>query len=172
MVTLQELFEELNKRIDKPLDYNHILTSFLSSATTGAIVFIDGLGYYFDPVRGKYLAVSRTILSAGQFGQNQNSRYMRMSDVPMQAAQGFLLPRDATITGLWAKSRSTSAWSVEVRKNGAPITLVAVPISGGSGSDLTLNYDLNAGDVLQIFQSGSAIDHPIAGIEFAWRTTT
>lgn len=164
---LNELFEQLNARIDKPIEYNHLLCSAISF-NLPPIVFIDGIAYADDPSRGKRLSINRPILTAGHYGQNQNNRYLRMQDVPMAGDQGFLMPRNATIIGLWAKSRSTSPWNIEVRKNGAPITLVTVPVSG-FGSDLTLNFDLNAGDTVQIYLAGSSVDHPIAGLEFAYR---
>jgi hypothetical protein len=170
MPTLQELFEELNKRIDKPIDYNHILGEVLSHSFNFQGSQIDGIWYSLDPTRGKYLSVARTILTAGQYGMNQASRYMRLNDIPMMST-GFLMPRDAVLTGIWAKSRSIGGWNIEVRKNDAPITLVSVPIINGSGADLSLNFDLSAGDVLQIYQNGSGIDFPIGALEFAWKTT-
>jgi len=92
-----------------------------------------------------------------------------MDGVTMAGAQGFLMPRDATITAMWAKSRSTGSWNVEVRKNGIPITLVSIPVVGSFGSDSTIDVDVYAGDFLQFYLNGTAVDHPIAGVEIAWR---
>jgi len=169
IVPLQELFEELNRRIDKPIDYNHILSSWIQSFGAQNIVFVDGMPYLPDPSRGKLLSIGRPVLSAAYYGLNQSSRYLRMDGVTMAGAQGFLMPRDATITAMWAKSRSTGSWNVEVRKNGIPITLVSIPVVGSFGSDSTIDVDVYAGDFLQFYLNGTAVDHPIAGVEIAWR---
>lgn len=83
--------------------------------------------------------------------------------------QGFLIPRPATITGLWAKSRSQQAWTIEVRKNGIPITLVSVPVVTSKGYDGSIDVDLQPGDWIQLFLNGNAVEHPIACCELAWR---
>jgi len=134
-----------------------------------AIVWDSGVPYIYDPLRNKKLSLTRTIISSALYGGSISDSYLRLDGVATMAEQGFLLPRKATITGLWAKSRIGAGWYIEVRKNGVPITVSSVQIIAGSGLDGTIDIDLNQGDWVQLFAQGSAIKHPIAACELAWR---
>jgi len=173
ILNLQELFEELNENIDKPIRYNHILSNILQELNSGLspITYVEGMAYLNDPFRGKILSATRPTITAGWYGLNQTNRYLRVEGVTTFGDSGFLLPRDATITALWAKSRSAGNWNIEIRKNNAPITLAAVPVSGGFGASTVLDFDVNQGDTIQFYLSGAAVDHPIVGLEIAWRAT-
>ncbi len=57
---------------------------------------------------------------------------------------------------------------VQVRKNGCPTVLASLPIYTFSGSTRTLNVDVEEGDWIQIYLSGTAY-MPTAGVEFAYR---
>ena len=168
MIPLQELFEEFNRRIDKPIEFNHLLTGVIQQISQGSIVWVDGTPYIQDPVRGKALSLSRPVITSAYFGQNQSSRYLRMDGVTA-SGNGFLAPRAGTITALWAKSRDASNWTIEIRRNDSPVVLASAPISGGWGKIDLLDVNFDEGDYLQLFMNGVAIDHPIACFEFAWR---
>lgn len=170
-VDCNNIFEVLFDRVDKPLEYTHIIAELLCKATnpTQNIVFVDGVPMIYDPTRGKTLSIDREVIRAGDFGKGVTNRSLSMDDVPSAGSQGYPVPRPATITGLWAKSRSTSAWIFEVRRNGAAITLANLNVSGGIAYDANLDIDINIGDTLQIFASGTNIQHPIACVEIAWR---
>ena len=169
--TLQELFEALNDRIDKPIEYNHILTSIIQQIAAGSGLFTiaDGMVFFSDPSRTKDITVNRSNISGNIYSPNVVNRYMRIGKVPMQSDQGWNIPRDAVITGLWAKSRSTGSWSIEVRKNGVPVTLVSVPVVSGIGSNFGLDFDVDKDDWLQLYVSGTDVDYPIASLEIAYR---
>lgn len=168
---INKLFELLGARVNNQHDYNHVISWFFNQLSSQNIVWIDGLPYLQDPSRGKLLSISRPVFTAGYYGLAQRHRYLRMDSVTMAGAQGLLMPRDATICAAWAKSRSAGAWSLEIRKNGIPITLIAVSIVGSFGSDTTLNIDVDAGDHIQFYMNGINVDHPIVGVELAWRAT-
>lgn len=139
--------------------------NFFRSSTT----IVNGVPMVQDLTRGKTLSLARPIFQATLSGQNISDRYLKIGEVPTQSLQGMFIPRPATITGLWAKSRSTGNWTIEVRRNGTPISLVGITVSGGSGFDADMDLDLDAGDTLQVFANGSNISHIIAGVELAWR---
>lgn len=167
---VDKLFELLNSRVNNQIDYNHVISWFFNMMSSQNIMWIDGLPYLQDPSRGKLLSIGRPVFTAGYYGLAQRHRYLRMDSVTMAGDQGLLVPRDATITAVWAKSRSAGMWSAEVRKNGIPITLISVPIVSSFGSDTTLNIDVDAGDHIQFYMNGINIDHPIVGVEIAWRS--
>jgi len=167
------LFETLLSLIDKPYDRDHLLAKLLCRILSGQLItpidVVDGVPMFYDPNRDKNLSFARPIVEAGAHGLNITNRYLKMEDVPSAGEQGFLLPRKATITGMWAKSRSIGNWSLEVRRNGVLLSMANVSIVNGEGSNSNIDIDLNAGDVLQIFAVGTAIAHPIAKVEIAWR---
>ncbi len=168
MVDFNTLFEDLDALIDKPHDYNSLLVRALMQ-TSAAFEWSGGVAFSFDPTRGKNLSVSRPVYNAGVYGLNHSNLYLRVAGVTTAGGAGIIVPRSATITALFAKSRSGTAWAIEVRKNDVPITLVSVPVVGGFGSDPQLDIDVDAGDTLEFYLSGSGVDHPIAGLEIAWR---
>ena len=170
-----DFYERLQKLYHIPEDYNHLIAKTINDLCTRIgvampVVFFEGVIYIEDPDRGnKLLSLARPVFTAGWKGQAIKDRYLQMSDVAMAGSQGILLPRKATITGIWAKSRSTGSWTMEVRKNGTPITVISTPIAGGDGKAAFLDVDFDEDDVLQIFASGSGIAHPLACVELGWR---
>ena len=169
-----DFFERLQKAQHQPEDYNHLLARTIqelcNNIATGPVTWVGGIPYLKDPLRDKFISLHRPCINAGWFGLNVKDRYLRVAGgVTTAGGSGFLLPKKAVITGAWAKSRSVGAWTLEVRKNDSPITLVSVSIAGGSGSSMAIDIDTTAGDFLQIYLSGSGVEHPIAHVEVAWR---
>lgn len=172
-----DFFERLQESQHQPEDYNHLIARTINEicnfvSGSGGFIQKDGVLYYVDTLRNKVLSTNRTTPIGSYCGQNQKNRYMKFGDVVGKGNTGFLCPRAATITALWAKSRSTGSWTIEARRNDSPITLVSVGVTAGKGSNMVLDFDLNAGDYVQLFINGTGIDQPIASIELAWRATT
>ena len=173
-VDCDNLFETLMSKVDKPHEHMHIIAELLCKALAGTgngnIEYVDGIPMHPDPDRGKTLSLSRPLIQASTHGNSKCNIYLRIGgDVPSAGKQGMLLPRKATITGIWAKSRSTSTWTIEARRNGVSLTLASATITGGKGSATNIDIDLDAGDHLQIYASGMDIDFPTAAVEIAWR---
>jgi len=170
-----DLFERLQATYHNPEHYNHTLARTLQElcnlVLVGGHIFKDGLIFVKETSRDKFLSTNRACVTGGYYGQNIKDRYLRIEGVTTMALQGFLVARPGTITGISAKSRSTGAWDLEIRKNGSPITLVSTTITSGSGSDMNIDIDVDAGDYLQFYAAGSSIDHPIAMFELAYRPT-
>ena len=171
-----DLFELLCDRIHDPREYSHIIAEAIdllcNRSAEQEITWLDGIPYIKDPTRDKFISTFRPNLTTGWYGKNQKNRYLRMAGgVTTAGSAGYLVPRKAVITGLWAKSRNNTPWVIEVRRNDSPITLASVNIVGSFGKDLLLDVDLDEGDYLQFFLSGTGVDHPIASMEMAWRLT-
>lgn len=173
-VLCDNLFEELLSLIDKPYEYNHLLAKILcdlvGQSQSQSIIYDGGVPYTVDPTRNKSLSLARVVHHAGAHGLGVTNRYLQVAgDVAAMGEQGILIQRAATITGMTAKSRTTGGWTFEVRKNGANITVASLAVSGGLGSDPVLDIDLNEGDWLQFFVSGTNIGFPVVSVELAWR---
>jgi len=169
-----DFFERLQDAQHQGEDYNHLIARTINNlcqfmAGFPSPIQSGGVAYYEDIFRSKVLSTHRVTLAAGYYGLNQSNRNLKIAGVPSAGSQGFLLARPSTITAMWAKSRSSGSWNLEVRKNGSPITIDSITVSSSFGSNMIMDKDLSAGDHIQLFMNGSAVDHPIAGIEIAWR---
>lgn len=173
-ILLQQLFEKLNDRIDKPIEYNHILTSELAKIddvlSQAVIQWIDGMPYLYDPLRQRLVSVPRASFAFGWYGNNVTNRYLKLAEVTTMGTMGLPMPRKGIITALSGKSRNSSNWTLEVRKNGIPITMCQADIISGQGEENTIEVDFEKGDFLQFYASGSGIDYPIGMVEIAWTT--
>lgn len=150
--------------------YNHVLSKLFNDIAILDVKWINGVPYMADPLRGKLLSVTRATQSFGYYGPNQSDRYLRLSEVTT-SGNGYMMMRDATITGLATRSRSNANYQLEIRKNDQPSPLYMLNANAGNGIADTLDIDLDAGDFVQIYLNGSAVDHPLAFLELAWRTT-
>lgn len=173
MADFRKLFEQFLSLIDKPYDYNHLLCQIfddlLAQQQGQTIINSGGVPYLFDVTRDKNLSLARPMMQAGAYGAAITNRYLRMSDVASAGPQGFPIFRPATITAMAARSRSTGAWTAEVRRNGVAVTLASIAVSARMGYDAHIDVDVEPGDWLQVFASGVDIDHPIVAVELAWR---
>lgn len=169
--SLRRIYEDLINTVDKPHDYAIIISKLyaeiFNNSSAQFITVEDGVSYFFDPIRQKSLSTARLTVIAGEAGVVSN-RYLAMSGVTGAGDAGFLLPRKATLTGLWAKSRSPANWTIELRRNGALVTVASVPVSFGSGFNRNINIDLDEGDWLQFYVENAA-NQPLSVAEIAWR---
>jgi len=175
LTPLQQLYEQFNRLVDKPHEYNRLLASYIADiegkVNANSVFWQDGICYSNDPSRGDLpLSTSRPVYTAGYYGQTITNSYLRVSGVTTAGDQGILMPRKGIITAAWAKSRSVGLWHLEVRRNNVPITLVSVPVVNSFGVDDQLTVDFNAGDWLQIYLYGTNVAHPIVSMEIAWTT--
>lgn len=167
------LFEMLVDRIDKPHEYSRLIARLLGQVLNQAaqqnIVVFEGVPYTYDSVRAKFLSLTRPTIQVSSYGPTVSNRCLSLGDVPTGGQQGFYVPRNATVTALWAKSRSTAPWTFEVRKNGVNLTVASANIVVGQGAEPNVNVDVDEGDWLQFFVAGTNVGFPIATCELAWR---
>lgn len=173
MIDFKKLFKELNDRIDKPIEFNHILSMLIQDldarSTNGNVVWEDGVPYIEDPSRSKTLSMSRPFVSFSRYGANLSMSYMKVGETVGAGDQGVLMPRKGTITSLVVKSRSNDNYFIEVRRNNSPSPICTVQVMGGVGISDQLDVDFEQFDNIQLFIQGSYVDHPIANLEWAWR---
>ncbi len=134
----------------------------------------NGIFLFLDSSRSKYLSSSRENFSFGINHRNINaSRWLRTTgDIPSNV-NGYLIPRNATITSVSIQLQNTTTNStIYIRKNKVLTTIVPIPLISTDSSILdNLNIDLNSGDYLQAYLSISSgnVDYPLLNLEIAWR---
>lgn len=135
----------------------------------------NGIVYFKDSSRNdKLLSVTRS-----SFGFSHDAtlddEYLRAGDAKSGVGEvGWVMPRNATITGLSARYGVGSATTkiLEIRRNGIAMSLHDFTlISDVEFSETDLNIDLDADDLLQIYVTAAdpAIGDVTVSIEVAWR---
>lgn len=134
----------------------------------GAIAIIDGLLSVYDGTRSKWLSVDRTTFHGGRRG-NATNIFLRGAgdDVPTNVS-GYVMPRNGTITALFAGTESSASWTFEVWVNGVQAATLGIA-AASSGQATNTNVDFSAGDVISLYCNGTAIPWPVGGCEVAWR---
>jgi hypothetical protein len=135
----------------------------------------NGVLFYYDISRGKWVSVFREVFSFTHDHRNiPNDMWLRIEGKIPSNINGYLMPRDSVITGLSAKTENLSDCVFRIRKNGVLTDITSLTFSGQTtGSINSLNINLDAGDYIQCFlevTSGN-VDYPIVNIEVAARTT-
>lgn len=118
-----------------------------------------------------------TITSNGAtfiFARNGRAKniYLPLGDGQSSMINGILLPKNATVLSVVADSEGTQDWTLEIRKNGATMSLFSLAAIGGSAYTSAANVDVDQGDRIQMFCNTSnfwGIQHPVVWIEIAWR---
>lgn len=137
----------------------------------GAIAIIDGLLSVYDNGRSKWLSVDRGTFEGGRRGAATNI-FLRVGadDVPSNVS-GYVMPRNGTITALFAGTESNATWTFEVWKNGVQAATLGIT-AASTGQATDTNVDFSAGDVLSFYCNGTAVPWPVGGCEVAWREAT
>jgi hypothetical protein len=169
---LNKLFESLQNTDGSSQEhYNHIVSKLFGQIAGSQIFVFDTIAYILDPIRGKYLSTARINQEFSYYGQNQSSRYLKVGAV-VSSGNGFLVMRDACITGVCTRSRNNQTYQLQIRKNDQITSLHTLNANAGVGIADTLDIDLDKGDYVQLFIDGNSIDHPVAFLELAWRYET
>ena len=129
----------------------------------------DGILYTWDSAKSKWLSATRQVVTLSRSGSVDNS-YLYGGVVTDSDISGVFLPRDATVTAVEIKAvsgNSNKGFSFEIDYT----WLLDFYVVNHAYSNTALDYDLDKGEVFQIYAwgSGSAINNVIARVEFAWR---
>jgi len=101
-------------------------------------------------------------ISAGMDAPNTTNQYLRgPGDIPMNLG-GFSLPFDSTLAGItMVGGANNDIWNTEVRKNDGITVLAWLNITNAyENHDFTQNVDFDAGDRVQLYMSGTAVNRP------------
>lgn len=133
-------------------------------------VVIDATGsYVWDPARNKMLSISRKTISAGRYSQSVSNEFLRFDDGIPGSSSGKLVKQNATIVSLSGMTGASGPWTLKVFKYGSNIPILTQAISNQAFIFNSLNIDVSAGDVLQLFANGTNIKMPLVELELAWR---
>ena len=126
------------------------------SVVEGSIAVINGQLAAYDGTRSKWLSINRSTYAAAKKGTS-NDVYLRTVDGLAHSDSGIYIGADATIVGLEVQASDLDTFTVEVRRNDTVTVVASLVISAAdSGSDLTLNANVDAGDELQIYINGAS----------------
>jgi len=120
------------------------------------------------------LSASRVNIGFSIPAATQNNIYQRLwaTMTPTANSMGYLVPANATITGLFAtRSAGTGTGIFSVRVYGAA-DLVTITLQANvlSGTSLTTNVNVNSGTILSSYLTGGAASsYPQLVVELAWR---
>lgn len=128
----------------------------------------DGTLYSYDPTRSNWLSVEGHRYDFTDNGNN-DGQYLRIGNI-VSTTVGYVMPFDGSITAIKASTGGGLATkSLVVQKNTA--SLLPFSLTSGSFTDLTVNVDFSAGDIIQVFvsASGGSINDPLVSIYTKWR---
>jgi len=125
--------------------------------------------YTWDSSRNKLLSISRKVISAGRYSKAVSNEFLRFDDGIPGSSSGKILKLNGTIVSLSGMTSISGPWTLKVFKYGSNIPILTQAISNQAFTFNSLNIDVNAGDVLQLFANGNNIQMPLVEIEIAWR---
>lgn len=133
----------------------------------------NGVLFYYDVTRGKWVGVFRESLS---FTHNHRNipvdMWLRTVGGIPSNVNGYSITRDSVITAVSARAQNPFSAVFRFRKNGDPTDVVSLTVtSDDSGYQNSLNVNLDADDFIQCYMEVTSgnVDYPIAEIEIAAR---
>lgn len=131
----------------------------------------NGVLYYWDVTRGKWVSVFRETLSFTHDHRNiPVDMWLRIQGGIPSNITGYSVTRDSIITTVSARAENPFSAVFRFRKNGDPTNIVSLTVvSTESGYQNSLNINLDAGDYIQCFMEVTSgnVDYPIADVEIA-----
>jgi len=103
--------------------------------------------------------------TAGRNNATTTDQYLRgPGNTPTNQA-GFVQESDATIVAITSNAQSSGTWIIEIRKNGSATVLASLTVTAATQDEVSgLSVDTNAGDKIEIYLNGTAINHPSATV--------
>lgn len=133
---------------------------------SGDTQVVNGDVYYFDTIRGKWLSSSEN-----QFVWTENiidGKFMSIGSV-ISSDVGYIVPQNFTITKITISSTGHPTKEMQIRIDDN--TVYTFNLSDGRYTSTSLNIDVNTGNMIKIFVSGTgnAIKDVVAVIYGKWR---
>jgi len=146
-------------------------TAPTSNLQDGQLAYIDGMIYFYDAWRGKWLSIETISINASRNGCQHDNAYLRiLNGLAFRDTNGWLMPFNGTVVSLHITKRDGNDSTIQVRSNGITIASLSFGASGSIGQYSTdINADFNAGDILTFYNSGSNIHDPIVWARIKWR---
>jgi len=96
--------------------------------------------------------------------RNVTDQYLRGIDGQRSNLSSYVAPFNATIYKITVATADTESWTAEVRKNGSATVETSATMSGESLKVVTVNKDVDEGDLLQLYCNGININRPTVTI--------
>lgn len=120
--------------------------------------------------RNKFLSVARDrMVFTGRDSALNANEYARCGLFTSNQA-GVPLESNSTLLAISIQTKSNATFTAEVRKNGSATVLASLTLTTATAVRVnTLNVDFAAGDQIQVFINGTAVDRPVIKLTFAER---
>lgn len=125
----------------------------------------------YDGTRSKWLSVARIMLAFGRKGNtsNQYLGYYGDDDFP-SSKSGMRMSRNATIVSMSGQIDVSGTCTFRLRKNNTVTDIASLTLSSVVGNtDTSLNVDVSANDILNMYLESSSVSYPLILVELAWR---
>lgn len=155
---------------DAPLELTELSSAPTTNLASGQLMVIDGELYCYDGTRTKWLSVDGHEFHWNDFCAK--GKFMRIGSVS-SVTTGFKVPVNATIVKIAVKiGGGNLTRQLKLGKNGAAPALKTITPTAGSYTSTNDNIDVNAGDYIQMYVTGSAglpAKNIIATVYLRWR---
>ena len=135
----------------------------------------NGVPYYWDISRNKWISVFREIFSFTHDHRNISANmWLRIQGNIPSNLNGYSIIRNSVITAVNVRGQNLLNAVFRFRKNGIPTNIISITLTNEkSKTQDILNINLNAGDYIQCFMEVTSgnVDYPIANVEISARTT-
>lgn len=125
----------------------------------------------YDPA-GNYVDVAAAMGLSFRAGRSANATniYLRDADGVPSNLSPYILPFDAYLIGISASTDGAETWTAEVHKELSLISGATLDITAAdSGQRSDLEISLNAGDEINLYCNGTAINRPTVTVFFKKR---
>lgn len=134
----------------------------------------DGVLFYWDVNRGKWVSVFREVFSFTHNHSNiSNDIWLRIRDKIPSNLVGYSVTRDSIITTVSARAENPFSATLRYRINGVLTNVVSLTLANEQAKvQNSLNINLDAGDYIQCFMEVNSgdVDYPIVDVEIAARS--
>ncbi len=133
----------------------------------------DGLLYFSDSTRNRWLSVSRSNAMYGLDSKGINCNcWLKMSGNNYSLSSGYKMIRNSMITGISIQTKEDARCDFHLMKNGDPSIIHSVGLN--LQHDLiedNLSIDIDRGDWIQIklVVNALTVSYPEVFIEYCWR---
>lgn len=124
----------------------------------------------YDGGRSKWLS-EETWVPAFSHNGRPNNNYLKVGALTLTSVRGYLVSRNATLCEIaYVRRNEARDPTIEVRLGGgSAIASLLSPNNTPTGSDLTVNADVAAGSVLQVYSANDRLSEPVVWLKLRWR---
>lgn len=152
-----------------PIELTQQTAAPTTGLAAGQMSVIGGNLYVYDGTRSKWLSAAETIYHWAE--GSANGKIMQIGGA-LDIGLGYKIPADATIVkvAVWS-SGGLATKALQLRKNGSTTPIKSFALTANAYTSTDDNIDLSAGDVLQVYVSGTGdtLHDPVVSVYLKYR---